>query len=223
MRFPSVDLPAVVVRQLLRLHASSQSRPYFHLEGYMQRWWIFGDRSVDRNEDRPATATKWHGRKGGAVYELLTRLCAVRAHVIMRSDNDRCLHDHPCGSISVVLDGGYWEVLPCAGPPEARQELLDEVMAARGCKPSADLVRRAARCAVYWRGSGAVVVRRAGGFHRLILPPGTRTSSIFALGPRRHSWGFLTDRGKVLARDYLKVDPMRPGEVTAAGRRQGAH
>ncbi len=35
-------------------------------------------------------------------------------HVVMRSDDDTALHDHPWWSFSVVLDGGYWEhsILP---------------------------------------------------------------------------------------------------------------
>ena len=36
---------------------------------------------------------------------------AVYLHRFFRGDIDRCLHDHPWPFISVVLKGGYWEVM----------------------------------------------------------------------------------------------------------------
>ncbi len=51
---------------------------------YMRRWWM-----IPRNQ-------------GGQVY----------LHEILRSDDDRALHDHPWDSTSYVLEGGYVEHLP---------------------------------------------------------------------------------------------------------------
>ena len=51
---------------------------------YMRRWWI-----IPRN-------------LGGSVY----------LHEILRSDDNRALHDHPWDSTSYVLEGGYVEHLP---------------------------------------------------------------------------------------------------------------
>lgn len=56
-------------------------RPYLHLEGYMERYWIFR-----------------------------TPLLSARIHRILRSDHDRDLHDHPWDYATVILRGGYWEV-----------------------------------------------------------------------------------------------------------------
>lgn len=56
-------------------------RPYLHLEGYMERFWIF--------------RTRW---------------VSARIHKILRSDHDRDLHDHPWDYAAVILRGGYWEV-----------------------------------------------------------------------------------------------------------------
>ena len=56
-------------------------RPYLHLEGYMERFWIF--------------QTRW---------------LSARLHRILRSDHDRDLHDHPWDYATVILRGGYWEV-----------------------------------------------------------------------------------------------------------------
>ncbi|MHC5537598.1 hypothetical protein ACYOEI_05130 [Singulisphaera rosea] len=33
----------------------------------------------------------------------------IYLHQFFRSDNDRCLHDHPWAFVSVILRGGYWE------------------------------------------------------------------------------------------------------------------
>ncbi len=48
---------------------------------YMRRWWI-----IPRNE-----------------------FSNVYLHEILRSDDDRALHDHPWQSTSIILDGGYIE------------------------------------------------------------------------------------------------------------------
>ncbi|WP_058035173.1 hypothetical protein [Burkholderia pseudomallei] len=53
-------------------------------------------------------------------------------------------------------------------------------------------------------------MRRAGDFHRLILPRATVAKSIFVMGRRTNSWGFLTPHGKVGWRAYLA----RPDAVT---------
>lgn len=56
-------------------------RPYLHLDGYMERFWIF--------------RTPW---------------LSARLHRILRSDHDRDLHDHPWDYATLILRGGYWEV-----------------------------------------------------------------------------------------------------------------
>src|SRR5208282_805597 len=67
---------------------------YFHLEGYMERWWI----------RRPKEGRKW----------------TCRLHHILRSDEDRHLHDHPWPYVTIILKGGYWEVTPVSGRAIAR-------------------------------------------------------------------------------------------------------
>lgn len=37
---------------------------------------------------------------------------SVMLHKFLRSDADRCLHDHPWGFVSVILSGGYYEETP---------------------------------------------------------------------------------------------------------------
>lgn len=36
----------------------------------------------------------------------------VYLHKMVRDDDDRALHDHPWLNVSIVLRGGYWEVMP---------------------------------------------------------------------------------------------------------------
>ncbi len=59
--------------------------PYFHLEDYMERYWL--------------TPFNPNGMN-------------IRVHKILSSDSDRHMHDHPWPSTSIILKQGYWEWLP---------------------------------------------------------------------------------------------------------------
>jgi hypothetical protein len=63
------------------LERTAAPTPYLHLDGYMERYWLF--------------RTRW---------------LSARIHRILRSDNDRDLHDHPWSYVAVILRGGYLEV-----------------------------------------------------------------------------------------------------------------
>ena len=43
---------------------------------------------------------------------LQTRWFNVYLHHFLRSDYDRCFHDHPWAFVTVLLSGGYWENTP---------------------------------------------------------------------------------------------------------------
>jgi len=96
-------------------------------------------------------------------------------HQIMRSDDDRALHDHPWINLSWILAGGYYEVLFCAEPA-----------------PGKPLPRRRRQ----WRAPGFVGWRWAHGAHLLVLGVDTATGgtlecwSLFMTGPRLREWGF---------------------------------
>lgn len=62
----------------------AKKTPYFHLEGYMERYWLVQPR-------------RWLP-------------FSVRVHHILRSDDDRHLHDHPWSYATIILRGGYTEV-----------------------------------------------------------------------------------------------------------------
>jgi len=118
-------------------------RPYLHLDGYMERFWIF--------------QTRW---------------LSARIHRILRSDHDRDLHDHPWDYATVILRGGYWEV--------------------------SDAGKR-------WYGPGSILFRRATHLHRLTLPSGKPTTTLFLHRTKSREWGFRTDAGWVHWRAYTEA------------------
>ncbi len=134
----------------------AKKTPYFHLKGYMERYWL-----VPFNPDS----------------------ANARIHHILRSDNDRALHDHPWDSISIILKGGYWEILPLeqSQHPELDSQRFQRI----------------------WRKPGDVVSRKAGDRHRIEVEPGTTSWSLFFMGPLRQQWGFYSNEGKVYWREYL--------------------
>lgn len=199
----------VILGALLRLHANAFATPYYHLHGYMIRDWILGYRSPDRNRDNPAWKSGF-SPKSSAFYRWLCRHIAIRAHTILRSDSDRHLHDHPSWSLSIVLEGGYWEVFEPQGRaltfPIWYEQILKELAQDSCSQDDAEERKFLAKFGIYWRGPGAIVFRRANCFHRLILPRGIVAKSIFAMGKKSNSWGFLTPDGKVYWRTYLGFD-----------------
>lgn len=65
---------------------NAKNTPYFHLDGYIDRWWL-----APYEDGKPVS---------------------MRIHHIQRSDEGAFLHDHPWPSISIPLDSGYFEKLP---------------------------------------------------------------------------------------------------------------
>lgn len=92
----------------------------------------------------------------------------VYFHVQTASDPERPLHDHPWDNTSVILAGGYEELI-CVEPDA----------------PDAYATYRVRRRA------GDVIHRPATWAHRLILPTGALyTMSLFVTGPKVRKWGF---------------------------------
>lgn len=71
--------------------------PYFHLAGYMNRWWLFNSYGFKKEDEatRHESKFKW--------------LPAIRVHHILREDVGRHLHDHPWDARTIILDGYYEE------------------------------------------------------------------------------------------------------------------
>lgn len=89
-----VSKPAVVEWLIRR----AQKTPYFHLDGYMNRWWLFNG----YGNDRLAPEQERHNRK----YKWLP---SIRIHHILREDFARDPHDHPWNARTIILKGSYHE------------------------------------------------------------------------------------------------------------------
>lgn len=124
---------------------------------YLHRWWIKRDRG-----------------QGNHFY-----------HKIMRSDEDRALHDHPWDFVSFILDGSYVEVV------------------GHGYKNDAINHRH-----FY---AGDVNIRRAEDAHRLVIAPGSVTHTLVFTGGVRRDWGFHCEKGWKHWRDFC--DPTNPNLV----------
>lgn len=213
-----MKLPQFLTRWLACHFALVTGRPvYYHLgpvdNRYMLRWWVVGARSVRLNTERPGGApplAPWTGLTGW-LYDQITKRFCIRLHHIKRSDRDRTLHDHPAASISLVLENGYWEVLPYQ--PKDELDVIDyhsqldllPYLRTDNDKPYLTEMN------IHWRAPGAIVVRRATDSHRIIIPNGSPGSvSLFIMFKRTNKWGFYPDieRGgmrKVPWREYLNI------------------
>lgn len=115
-------------------------------EPYLIRWWL-----IPRNP-----------------------LCNIYAHLILRSDDDRALHDHPWGFISIILRGNY---------AEWRTDKLGEYR---------------------WHYiAGDVLLRSPRTLHRIAIDPQRSALSLVITGPRIRQWGFQTKDGWVHWQQYL--------------------
>lgn len=128
---------------------------------YMRRWWI-----IPRN-----------------------RRFNLYLHNIVRSDDDRALHDHPWWNLSIVLKGGYWEYVP-----------LDPAI------PSGATIGK-------FRRVGSFVFRRATASHRLAIATGGSAWSLFITGPNVRTWGFHCPKGWVPWQKFCA-----PGDSSQVGR-----
>jgi hypothetical protein len=165
--------------------------PYYHLDGYMNRWWLVPYRQVIARTVpigtvplRPLKTEVTDGTGPVSFWRrplawLLQRFdIAVRVHEILRSDEGRDPHDHPWPYVTIVLRGGYIEdVFDAAG------KLID-------CK---------------WHGPGSILYRPAGTWHMLWLPDGTTATTLFITGKKAQTWGFNVNGTKVPYRDYLSA------------------
>lgn len=124
----------------------------------------------------------------------------IYLHNILRSDDDRALHDHPWWNVSIVLRGGYWEWTRRPDAEERRYivemyrlEVLDT-----------DIYQRR------WRGPGSIVFRRATQAHRLELPAGRTCWSLFITGRKSREWGFHCPKGWKFWRDFIDCPTGEP-------------
>jgi hypothetical protein len=76
----------------------AQHTPYFHLEGYMDRWWLFNPYGLDRSLPEAERHTP-----------IYPSFRSYRIHHILREDLARDMHNHPWPARTIILKGWYWE------------------------------------------------------------------------------------------------------------------
>jgi hypothetical protein len=115
-------------------------------------------------------------------------------HRVLRSDDDRALHDHPWMNMSYIVEGAYSEVVP------ARKDGL----------PTMKRVRR---------GQGTFKFRLPTALHRLELidevawdgrawdAVSVPCTTLFLTGPRVRTWGFRCGKGWVKWTDFTQKTP----------------
>lgn len=182
----------------------AQRHPYYHLwnrrgEEYQRRWWLFGQGTNRDRDDRLPGAPYINPPRGRFAHWLASHIC-VRVHQILRSDSDRHLHDHPAWNISLVLLGGFYEVMPYKGGSKYPFHDLLVRPARHGIREEDMYVAEPSR--VVWRGAGHIVFRFARSRHKIVLPAGQRTFTLFLLGKRSNDWGFYQAGTKVPWREY---------------------
>lgn len=165
--------------------------PYFHLDSYMMRWWLVPYGRVVERRVPDAKLTEQLGIPSFRVYTdgtgpvtwrrpiaKMLQLCGIsaRVHEILSSDTGRDPHDHPFNFLTIILRGGYHE---------SRYNDAGQFIG------------------VKYHGPGSILYRPAGSWHRLDLPNGMVTTTLFITGPKKQSWGFNVKGKKVPYWEYL--------------------
>lgn len=129
---------------------------------------------------------------------LLTRIKLLKTpwgnldiHVFHASDADRDLHDHPWAFLTLILWGGYTEIVPVRA---IRRMILSGY---RGYSTPPSVQVR------HFRRPGSILYRPALWTHRVELPAGRKAVTLLWTWPKSREWGFYVPRGWVEHREYV--------------------
>jgi hypothetical protein len=96
-------------------------------------------------------------------------------HHIMKSDHDRALHDHPWPFKSLILWGGYYEIVD--------EDMIDPFERSTWQKHcDGQLIK--------WFGPLSLLRRPAFWTHRLLLKENQTTWTLVFMGKKEREWGF---------------------------------
>lgn len=196
-----LQLIARVLHQHLALPIAVRRKPDLVIgeatNPYLFRWYLTPWREAYGTI--PSTERTWW-------QSLVSRLPNVYLHCFLRSDDDRALHDHPWNWGSFLLDGQYSEVthepsghnVAMLGADYAVVDVeADHLHVARTYSP------------------GTFRWHRAEFAHRLVIPLGKLTWTLFFCGWRRREWGFHCPQGWVHWRVF--TDPSTGGATVGKG------
>jgi hypothetical protein len=162
----------------------AKKNPFSHFEGYMNRYWFVAPKS----------------RLGRFLIKCNAPWQNARVHEILRSDEDRELHDHPWDYTSVILKGGYTEITHWDNFRDAVKWAEKE---GRPGGIGFDAAMRKWELRVMYT-AGDVLRRKADFAHRLLVEEGKTATTLFIMGKKKNAWGFYTkEQGKVYYRDFL--------------------
>ncbi len=163
------------------LISRAKRTPYFHLKGYMERFWLVP--FVSAGSETAIGCGPVSALQRPIAWLMQKADIAARVHHILRSDDARAFHDHPWAYLTIILKGGYWEVRP---------EFSET---GQICAESRT-----------WHGPGSILRRPANSWHRLELPAGQTAWTLFITSKKTNGWGFLVGGRKVPYREYLKSE-----------------
>lgn len=106
-------------------------------------------------------------------------------HRFLKSDPDD-LHDHPWNYATLILKGGYWEVIPTdCGPIRFGDGSLNTKKV--------------------WRGPGHFRMCAADTFHRVELDPNVECWTLFMPGKQKREWGFDVRGHWIQNEEYIEA------------------
>jgi hypothetical protein len=166
----------------------SLKTPYFHLQGYMERYWLVPYCKEGSETDIGCYEVSFFKRP---IAFLLQKLgIAVRVHKILRSDAGRDFHNHPWNFVSIVLENKYIEVTPAY---DSNGFYMGEVRT--------------------YRTKGSFAYRKSGFFHRIECfkygpnnPYEIPVWTLFISGPEIRTWAFMTNPSNIVPfYEYFKT------------------
>jgi hypothetical protein len=153
----------------------AQRTPYFHLTGYMNRWWLFNPYGSDVNvPDGERHKTVKYGW-----------LPSVRIHHILREDDARDMHDHPWNARTIILKGWY-----------------EEERLVTGYSNGYGYNSRFAKVNRYFRKPGDTAKLLFGEYHNIKAVSKDGVWTLFFTWDYMGTWGFLVNGKKVPWREY---------------------
>jgi len=185
---------------------------YCHLHDYMLRYWVLGARNATRNEHLSEHELAALNEPRGLTW--ITDRVAVRLHITYNSDPSPDMHDHPWWNLSIILQGAYWELVPCKPAKHGSLRDLKErnlLEPGQACHDDRTIINGVPYEFIL-RQPGNIVFRRAKARHRIVVPGGGRCVSLFIMGRKRREWGFYLPKGSWIHwRAYLGLQ--RRGEL----------